>query len=66
MNILFSACSCNELGTIGNYGCNVFNGECICKRNVIGRDCNQCLVSIKYILLNKFRTRNDFLKFNFL
>ncbi|XP_013782951.1 laminin subunit beta-1-like [Limulus polyphemus] len=36
-------CTCNTLGTIGNHGCNVFTGECTCKRNVVGRDCNQCL-----------------------
>lgn len=40
------ACTCNILGTIGSYGCNVYTGECVCKRNVVGRDCNQCLVSI--------------------
>ncbi|KAH6921814.1 hypothetical protein HPB50_005331 [Hyalomma asiaticum] len=33
---------CHELGTAGD-GCNVYTGECTCKRNVIGRDCNQCL-----------------------
>ncbi|KPM03150.1 laminin subunit beta-1-like protein [Sarcoptes scabiei] len=36
------ACSCNQMGTVGNLGCNVNTGECVCKRNVIGRDCNQC------------------------
>lgn len=35
-------CSCNQLGTVGNMGCNVVTGECVCKRNVVGRDCNQC------------------------
>ena len=24
-------------------GCNVFSGECVCKRYVTGRDCDQCL-----------------------
>lgn len=37
------ACSCNIYGTYDNQGCNKENGECTCKRNVIGRDCNQCL-----------------------
>ena len=37
------ACTCNTLGTIDNQGCNVYTGECTCKRYVIGRDCNQCL-----------------------
>ena len=35
-------CSCNQLGTVGNQGCDVVSGECVCKRNVVGRDCNQC------------------------
>ncbi|KAF5272841.1 hypothetical protein FQR65_LT00437 [Abscondita terminalis] len=37
------ACTCNTLGTIDNQGCNVYTGECTCKRYVTGRDCNQCL-----------------------
>ncbi|XP_021926605.1 laminin subunit beta-1 isoform X2 [Zootermopsis nevadensis] len=37
------SCTCNTLGTIGNQGCNVYTGECTCKRYVTGRDCNQCL-----------------------
>lgn len=36
------SCSCNILGTVDNQGCNVFTGECTCKRYVTGRDCNQC------------------------
>ncbi|KAJ9579192.1 hypothetical protein L9F63_024702, partial [Diploptera punctata] len=36
-------CTCNTLGTIDNQGCNVYTGECECKRYVTGRDCNQCL-----------------------
>lgn len=39
----FSACSCNTLGTVDNQGCDMNTGECTCKRNVHGRDCNQCL-----------------------
>ena len=35
-------CSCNQLGTVDNLGCHVTTGECVCKRNVVGRDCNQC------------------------
>ncbi|XP_066997490.2 laminin subunit beta-1 [Anabrus simplex] len=37
-------CTCNTLGTINNQGCNVYTGECTCKRYVRGRDCNQCLL----------------------
>lgn len=36
-------CTCNILGTINNSGCNVYTGECTCKRLVTGRDCNQCM-----------------------
>ncbi len=42
---ILKACTCNQYGTVGNLGCNVYTGECVCKRNVIGRDCNQCAVS---------------------
>lgn len=41
--INFLECTCNLLGTVDNQGCNVYNGECTCKRYVTGRDCNQCL-----------------------
>lgn len=36
-------CTCSTKGTIDNQGCNVYTGECTCKRYVTGRDCNQCL-----------------------
>lgn len=36
------ACTCNTLGTVDNSGCNMYTGECTCKRLVIGKDCNQC------------------------
>lgn len=38
----YLACSCNTLGTIGNMGCHVVTGECVCKRHVVGRDCDKC------------------------
>ena len=34
-------CTCNLLGTYQNQGCNVDTGECMCKRYVTGRDCDQ-------------------------
>ncbi|XP_066247088.1 laminin subunit beta-1 isoform X1 [Euwallacea similis] len=37
------SCTCNTLGTVDNQGCNVYTGECTCKRYVTGRDCFQCL-----------------------
>ncbi|XP_053208528.1 laminin subunit beta-1-like isoform X2 [Panonychus citri] len=36
------ACTCNTLGTVRNQGCDPRTGECACKLNVIGRDCNSC------------------------
>uniref|UniRef100_A0A1B0D836 Laminin N-terminal domain-containing protein n=2 Tax=Phlebotomus papatasi TaxID=29031 RepID=A0A1B0D836_PHLPP len=36
-------CTCNTLGTINNSGCNVYTGECTCKRLVVGKDCNECM-----------------------
>ncbi|XP_059611859.1 laminin subunit beta-1 isoform X2 [Phlebotomus argentipes] len=36
-------CTCNILGTINNSGCNMYTGECTCKRLVGGKDCNECL-----------------------
>lgn len=37
------ACTCNTLGTVNNLGCNFYTGECLCKRLVTGKDCNQCM-----------------------
>ena len=37
-----TACSCNLLGTIGNYGCDKTSGQCTCKRFVVGEDCGRC------------------------
>lgn len=37
-------CTCNTLGTANNSGCNVYTGECTCKRLVQGKDCNQCML----------------------
>ncbi|XP_074646812.1 laminin subunit beta-1-like [Tubulanus polymorphus] len=37
------ACSCNLLGTVGNYGCDKVDGTCQCKRYVTGRDCDSCM-----------------------
>ncbi|XP_033647467.1 laminin subunit beta-1-like [Asterias rubens] len=36
------ACTCNTLGTEGNRGCNKQTGNCVCKRYVTGRNCDQC------------------------
>ena len=30
-------CTCNRLGTVGNQGCDVYSGECQCKRFVTGQ-----------------------------
>ena len=33
----------NKRNNLQMQGCNVFSGECVCKRYVTGRDCDQCL-----------------------
>ena len=38
----FIACSCDPRGIRSTAGCNEVTGDCSCKDNVIGRDCNQC------------------------
>lgn len=37
------ACTCVALGTVADKGCDPGTGECICKRYVTGRNCDQCL-----------------------
>lgn len=34
-------CGCHEVGAESDT-CETFGGQCICKPNVIGRDCSQC------------------------
>ena len=38
----FLECQCDRKGILLSDGCNQETGACSCKRNVIGRDCNQC------------------------
>ena len=39
-SIIFLACNCDEQGSV-NLECND-QGECQCKRNVVGNKCDQC------------------------
>uniref|UniRef100_A0A8C8RBX0 Laminin subunit alpha-5 n=1 Tax=Pelusios castaneus TaxID=367368 RepID=A0A8C8RBX0_9SAUR len=34
-------CRCHEAGAIGGQ-CELFGGQCVCKSNVIGRECSRC------------------------
>ncbi|KAK6176840.1 hypothetical protein SNE40_015066 [Patella caerulea] len=36
------ACTCNPIGTIGDFGCDQVSGLCRCKRYVSGRNCDVC------------------------
>lgn len=37
-------CNCSFLGVIdGNMQCDLFNGNCSCKENVVGRQCDKCI-----------------------
>ena len=37
-------CNCSPLGVLdGNLQCDLFNGSCSCKENVVGRQCDKCL-----------------------
>ena len=37
----FSACDCNSIGSLDNF-CNVTTGQCKCRANTYGRECDQC------------------------
>ncbi|MEQ2204646.1 hypothetical protein XENOCAPTIV_016345 [Xenoophorus captivus] len=40
-------CRCDHRGTVlGSSMCDAFSGDCFCKRLVIGRSCDQCLVRL--------------------
>ncbi|XP_047345121.1 laminin subunit alpha isoform X1 [Vespa velutina] len=37
-------CNCSFLGVVdGNMQCDLFNGNCSCKENVVGRQCDKCI-----------------------
>lgn len=50
--LLFSfaatGCKCNSIGSTSS-ACDIVSGQCKCKQNVVGRQCDQCQVSI-YLL----------------
>lgn len=54
------ACGCNSLGTIpGGISCDSVEGNCYCKRFVMGKQCDQCMV-IKIFWMTAF----DFCSFD--
>ena len=38
-------CDCDPFGTLENYECDRYTGDCICKRFVTGQRCDACMVS---------------------
>lgn len=42
LTALFVACDCNPEGSL-NLQCDEINGNCDCKRNVEGRQCERCM-----------------------
>ena len=41
---IFTACGCDPVGSLGS-DCDRATGQCVCKRNVEGRNCSSCVVS---------------------
>ena len=40
---LFSECECSKAGTIAGMNiCNMITGQCMCKVDVTGRNCDRC------------------------
>lgn len=37
------ACDCNSIGALNNF-CNVTTGQCECRSNTYGRECDQCRI----------------------
>ena len=41
--IHFSACDCDEIGTVPDTACDMYGGQCQCQPGVKGRRCDQCM-----------------------
>lgn len=41
LRFFFSECRCNPYGSLRR-SCNIFNGQCLCRENVVGRSCDKC------------------------
>lgn len=39
--IIFVECDCNSIGALDNF-CNITTGQCKCRPNTYGRECDQC------------------------
>ena len=42
VSVTFLACLCNAEGSEDDW-CNVGNGQCFCRDNIIGRQCDHCV-----------------------
>nr|XP_006813188.1 PREDICTED: usherin [Saccoglossus kowalevskii] len=47
-----SSCVCSPAGSIGSGSCQQNTGDCVCKTNVIGINCNQCNYGYKNLDIN--------------